>query len=484
MVLHSGELKQREKKTMKKTVGRIMSLLMIFSFAVGQTAFADEAQHMSLLEQMQNQMSELQKTVAAQKTEIQALKTRGPSIEVAPSGVESPKINEDDFKKQFDKNLKDKIGDSDKWLKDLKAKGDIRMRYEPANNTRATSADVNRFRFRLRWGLEKKFNDEFKAGFRLASGGTTDPTSTNQSFDSAFANKTITIDQAYAIYNPEWARMGPICDVEIGVGKVANPLSDVHSWLSWDSDVTPEGIYEKVTSRLFKTENLSTDVEFLGTQFVINESSRRSNVDGDAEFFGFSGGIRNKFTHENLQHPIDLRHHINYEFSRGIGKVGTATATSYSIDGVNMRTNDLYTGVNTGDLGVLSFYHELGWKIDPLPKFKLSFEHGQNTQAHMDNAHERHFYVVNAKIGSAKKKGEWELGYTYGHLEKNSTFSVWTDSDFGFTNRKGSVIKAGYALTDFLTLNGSAFFTQNIIDAGSNSPNAQQLYQVDLVWKF
>ncbi|OQA55708.1 MAG: hypothetical protein BWY42_01372 [Candidatus Omnitrophica bacterium ADurb.Bin277] len=469
---------------MKKTFLRMISWLMIFSFAVSQTLFADEAQLMSMVNDLQKQMSELQSTIAAQKSEIQALKTQGAGIQMAAGGVEAPKIDEDAFKAQFDKNLKKKIGDSDKWLNGLKSKGDIRMRYEPANNTRATSADVNRFRFRLRWGLEKEFNDEFKAGFRLASGGTTDPTSTNQSFDSAFANKTITIDQAYAIYNPKWALVGPICDVEFGVGKVANPLSDVHSWLSWDSDVTPEGLYEKVTSRLFKTENLSTDIEFLGTQFIINESSARNNINGDAEFFGFSGGIRNKFTHENLQHPIDLRHHINYEFSRGIGKVGTATATSYSIDGVNMRNNDLFTGVNTGDLGVLSFYHELGWKIDPLPKFKLSFEHGQNTQAHMDNAHERHFYVVNAKIGSAKKKGEWELGYTYGHLEKNSTFSVWTDSDFGFTNRKGSVIKAGYGLTDFLTLNGSAFFTQNVIDAGSNSPNAQQLYQVDLVWKF
>lgn len=469
---------------MKKTVKRIMGLLMIFSFAVGQTAFADEAQLMSLLQQMQKQMSELQETVASQKTEIQALKTRGPSIEIAPSGVESPQISEDDFKEQFGKNLKDKIGDSDKWLKGLKAKGDIRMRYEPASNSRATSADVNRFRFRLRWGLEKEFNDEFRAGFRLASGGTTDPTSTNQSFDSAFANKTITIDQAYAIYNPQWALIGPISDVEIGVGKVANPLSDIHSWLTWDGDVTPEGLYQKVTSRLLKTEHLSTDVEFLGTQFIINETSTRNNTNGDAEFFGFSGGIRNKFTHEDLQYPIDLRHHLNYEFSRGIGKAGTATATSYSIDGVNMRTNDLFTGVNTGDLGVLSFYHELGWRIDPLPKFKVFFEHGQNTQAHMENAHERHFYVTGAKIGSAKKKGDWELGYTYGHLEKNSTFSVWADSDFGFTNRKGSVIKAGYGLTDFLTLNGSAFFTQNIIDAGSSSPAAQQLYQIDLVWKF
>ncbi len=462
----------------------MISLAMISLFAISQTAFADEAQLMKMVSEMQKQMTDLQSTVAMQKAEISALKTQGPKIQMAAGGVEAPAIDEEAFKAQFDKNLKGKIGESDKWLKDLKFKGDLRMRFEPAHNTRATTADVNRFRFRLRYGFEKKFSDEFRAGFMMASGSTTDPTSTNQSFDSAFANKTITIDKAYAIYNPKWALIGPISDVEIGVGKVENPLTQVHSWLTWDGDVTPEGIYEKTSARLFKTENLTTDIEGLAGQWIINENATRGANLGDAELFTFSGGLVNKFTHENLKNPITLKNYVNYEFSRGIGKVGTPTATSYSIDGVNMRTNDLYTVINTGDLGVLSFYNELSWKIDPLPKFKLFYEYGQNTKAHMQNDRERHLYVVGAKLGSAKKKGEWELGYTYGHLEKNSTFSVWADSDFGFTNRKGSVVKAGYALTDYLTLNGAGFFTQNIIDSTNNSPSAQQLFQLDLVWKF
>jgi peptidoglycan hydrolase CwlO-like protein len=68
---------------MKKSILRLISLFMIFSFVASQTAFADEAQLMDMLKQMQKQMTELQSTVAMQKAEIQALKTKGPSIQMA-----------------------------------------------------------------------------------------------------------------------------------------------------------------------------------------------------------------------------------------------------------------------------------------------------------------------------------------------------------------------------------------------------------------
>ena len=473
---------------MKKKLLGMMSLFMVFSFIGGQTAFADEAQLMDMVTQMQKQMADLQSTVMAQRNEIQALKTQGPAIQMASGGVEAPAMSEEEFKKAFDSNLKDKIGGADKWLKDLKFKGDFRMRYEAANNTRASTGtgpgtpDVNRFRFRLRYGFEKMFSDEFKVGFRLASGSTNDPSSTNQTLTGAFGNKTITIDEAYAIYNPKWALIGPISDVEIGVGKMANPLADVHSWVTWDGDITPEGLYEKATVRLLKTENLTTDLDLLATQFVINESDSTSGR--DSEFFGFSAGLHNKITGENLKNPIDLRNYINYELTRDFANVAQAGVITGA---PNMRNNSFSDRYNPGDFGILSFYHEVGWKIDPLPKFKVFFEHGANTQDHMNLDQQRYFYVAGAKLGSAKKKGEWELGYTYGYLQANSTVSLWADSDFGFTNRKGSVIKAGYALTDFLTLNAAAFYTQNVVDSitgGNGSPSAKQLYQLDLVWKF
>lgn len=458
---------------MKQRITIFTLACFVFSiFLQAGPAMAQEPDLANLVRALQKQMSDLQAIVQAQNSELQVLKA---DIKMSPSGVEAaqnPPMTEAEFKDHLHKAT----GGADKWLDGLKFKGDVRMRFEPTSNSRATASDVNRFRFRLRFGFEKIFNEEWKAGFRLASGGTTDPTSTNQTFDNAFANKTITIDRAYGIYTPQWALRGPINNVEIGVGKVENPLSDVHSWLVWDGDVTPEGLYEKASVRLLETKHVTTDLECLGTQFIINEGNGNS---ADAELFGFSFGLRNKFTHEKLKHPIEFRTYANYELSRDFANV----AQNGLLGGVNTRNNYFTNGNNTGDLGVLSFYHELGWKIDPLPKFKLFFEHGQNTDAHMSKDQYRHLWVAGAKIGKAKKKGDWELSYTYGWLEANSTFSVWADSDFGFTDRRGSVFKAGYAVTDFLTLNGSAFFT-NAIDTSARGDNDQRLFQVDLVWKF
>jgi len=268
----------------------MMTLLVCFYlFRFSTTAKAEDANVIGMLQNLQKQMFELQTIVMAQKAEIDELKARGAGIQmgsgaVSPEGVSS--MSEGEFKER----LSHATGGANKWLENLHFNGDIRMRYEPTENSRSTTNDVNRFRFRLRYGLEKIFNGEWKAGFRLASGAVNDPTSTNQTMEGAFTNKTITIDQAYAIYTPKWALIGPISDAEIGIGKVGNPLSDVHSWLTWDGDVTPEGLYEKVSAQLLKTNHLSTSIDFLATQFLIDEGNAPH---GDAELYGFSAGLRN-----------------------------------------------------------------------------------------------------------------------------------------------------------------------------------------------
>ena len=75
---------------MKKSLLRMASLFMVSLFVVSQTAFADEAQLMDMVKNMQKQMNELQTTVMSQKNEILsqkneilALKTGGGSIKIA-----------------------------------------------------------------------------------------------------------------------------------------------------------------------------------------------------------------------------------------------------------------------------------------------------------------------------------------------------------------------------------------------------------------
>ena len=92
------------------------------------------------------------------------------------------------------------------WIKNMKFSGDLRLRYdmlerEPLESSTAPDIARNRGRFRLRLGAETQILDDVKVGFGLASGNG-NPRSTNQTFDSEFLKKPVTIDYAFAEYKP------------------------------------------------------------------------------------------------------------------------------------------------------------------------------------------------------------------------------------------------------------------------------------------
>ncbi len=76
------------------------------------------------------------------------------------------------------------------WLAGLRFYGDLLLRYEAINYSGDTK-DINRGRFRLRFGVEKQVADELLLGFRLASGSNNDPTSANQTFTDDFSKKDV-----------------------------------------------------------------------------------------------------------------------------------------------------------------------------------------------------------------------------------------------------------------------------------------------------
>ncbi len=335
--------------------------------------------------------------------------------------------------------------------------------------------DRNRFRFRLRYGFEKKFSDEFLVGFMMASGNNNDPTSTNQTFEDGFSKKSIWIDKAFATYNPKWALVGPIKKAEVTVGKFENPFKVSSSWLTWDSDTNPEGLYERGTLKLLKTDGLDTDLDLLAAQFVVDEDENGTEM--DHELYGFRVGLLNKINTPMLKDPIGLNSYITYY---------VANHYAHSLAGYNLQ--NFYE--SSGDPRILQFYNELEFKVDPLPKSKLFLDVLKNTSSSnmtsTTNSMKGGYdfgWVLGAQVGSAKKKGEWEAGYTYGYLEDNCFFSTWMDSDFGHSGRLGSVVKAGYGLTDYLTLNAAAFFT-DFVDNSVRGTRDDKMFQVDLNWKF
>ncbi len=146
--------------------------------------------------------------------------------------------------------------------------GDLRLRHESFLNDSEIAArnrDRHRQRFRLRVGSTIKV-DQFLVGIQLAS-GTGEQTSTNQSFDNLFSQKSIWIQQAYVQWKAaQW--------LALTAGKMPNPFLRFYSSdVVWDDDVTPEGFAESLTFKL-----TDTIVVFVNAgQFVLDEDSADNN---------------------------------------------------------------------------------------------------------------------------------------------------------------------------------------------------------------
>lgn len=485
---------------------RLASVLIACLMFCSSPAFAEDTQLIEMIKNMQKQMSALESTVMAQKAEIQALKAGGGgSIQMSQGGVEAtPPMSEAEFKQR----LSDATGGSDKWLKDLKFKGDLRLRYEAFQNTSGAiteNDDRNRFRYRLRFGWEKKFNDQMNVGFYLASGegpttsGTTagssalnsDPTSTNTSLDGDFNFKPIYIEKVFATYTPDWAKIGPVEKLNITAGKMDNPFEKGSSDILWDRDVKPEGIYEKVDFKVLDTSNFDLKGYLTAGQFVLDEDSNTSGG-GDANLFAFQLGMNPVLYTDLMERPIDLLSSVSY-YSFG----DYATGSNFMVGGVSLaRGNPLVPGSTTqlaaGEFQLWEIYNELsfypyGIPVRPYFDWIANIGNKANNRMNVPGRTDSDAWAIGIKVGSLNKKNDWEVGYAYKWIGANAV-PGFNDSDFGYaghSGKRGSVIKAGYQLTDYLTLNGSLFFINNL-NAGTGGiiDQEQRRFQIDMNWKF
>ena len=74
----------------------------------------------------------------------------------------------------------------------------------------------------------------------------------------------------------------------------------------------------------------------------------------------------------------------------------------------------------------------------------------------MANHNEKFGYVLSAKLGKLKNKGDWLLGYYYAHIEQFSVNASFAQDDWvrwgssfqtDSSDLEGHEIRAGYALT-------------------------------------
>lgn len=472
--------------------------LCFFALASISNVWADESmigKLQSMIEDMQKSMASMQRTIDQQNVKIRSLENREPQVEIKKkSAGHGSAVGSGFTQGDFDKMLAKKIGDSDKWLKDLKFKSDLRLRYEAFefdSGHPSESDDRNRFRYRLRFGFEKKLTDEFMAGFELVSGEATngqnvDPTSTNTTFDNLFNFKDIFIGKAFATYTPKWAVVGPIEKVTITGGKMSNPFEKGSSDLVWDRDVTPEGAAEKIDVRLVDTEDLKVKAYGLFGQFILDEDSAASN-NADAELFAFQAGLDTKLATPLFEKPVGWFSAFSWYSYSDYTNVSNFMVGTTSLARGNSNFVGSAAELDAGDFEVLELYNELTFEPFADIPIKPFFDIATNVQNESQQNDEGWAWAFGGKIGEAKKKGGWEASYTYKKIENDSVAGAFNDSDFGLghSGKRGSQFKLAYALTDNIQLGAAAFFVNNLATGtGSVRDEEQRRFQVDMAYKF
>jgi len=441
---------------------------------------------------------------------------------------------------QTPQDMSNRIGNLEDRLKNFGPfafSGDIRLRDEPIFGGPANqSLDQNRERFRLRFNVSAKLNEDFAGGFSLASGDINDPTSTNQTVGDFYSRKAIGIDKAYLDYTPH-----QFSSLTLIGGKFAYPWYNTE--LTWDKDLNPEGVAETLAFNLNSTPLLKK-IAFVGFELpftqvagvsLTNQSSVASVVYGGqiqtqwqlAPWlkFGAYTGFYNyhnadpialalaKASAKNPQTPLT-----------GLLPLGTGNTVQNSIT-TTTATNEVTTGGTSFPTGVTTitnaqFASKFGL-FDSIARFDVKTasdkwpiafigDYVQNTEACANednilaapantatihysqstnfacNSRQRRGYWGEAQVGRGQKKGDWQFDYTRMFIEREAVLSNFDYSDIrqgsNVTEHRAMVI---YQVQSNVQLSFTGLFGRPLNFDGTKPPeDFLKRYQLDVVYTF
>ncbi|MEI8344548.1 MAG: putative porin [Candidatus Omnitrophota bacterium] len=430
---------------------------------------------MSMLENMKQQMTQMQSTINQQSVKIQQLESKKVIETPQPAVAMAAPAQLSDA--DWQKGIKDNIGDVIPWLKGAKIGGDFRMRWESFDydkihdpmETGSLDRTQNRFRIRLRWGFEKQLTEEWTTGFRLATGDVTDVTSTNTTLTNNFAMKNILVDRAFAKYTPNSLKdYGMLKGLTVGVGKFENPFLRYSTTIMWDADVVPEGAYEQANIQWYSDEMNQVNSVLTAGQFITAEGTAQN---ADTEIYGAQGSLTWSTYMFNSDLPVDVTTAISYYDYPGYGYT-TGNNTLAAPAGSFLNTNTYALDAPR----VIDSYNELGFYVDRTPvALWYDWAHNCNDVSQRvlatNSVHDDvDAWGLGIKAGKIKKKGDIEGFYGYYVVGANAVVSAFNDSDFGgpsgkgFSNRRGHKFGLAYSLAKDVTLNWTAYMVEpNIV---------------------
>jgi hypothetical protein len=366
-------------------------------------------------------------------------------------------VLDDSQKKELAKDL------LPKWIQNTVIKGDVRTRYQYEKKD-SSSHERNRGRVRYRLGFESKIGDQFKAGGRLAS-GSSDPRSTNQTFESSFQTPDIRLDTAYGIWSP-------VSNVSAAFGKFERKG---YLWapadMLWDGDVNPEGVSLNLKGPVFDLAEgyLNTGL------WVLDENGASADTDPFMKYV--QAGV--KLGEDNLTANLAAIYYMfegvrDHALDHCAGTNTGVSSASSSCSGALLYDYDS-VGIS-GEAGISNLLYDI-----PVQYAGIIGDAILNIS---DDVQKNKGWALGFKVGNKKvsKKHDWQAKYLYAKLEADAFPDVFPDSDRfgGKTDVKGHEVAFEYVMADNVIL-GLDYYRSERLD---NSTDKEDLFQADVVLKF
>jgi hypothetical protein len=364
--------------------------------------------------------------------------------------------------------------------------GDLRVRHEsifgggPADGS--PGQDRHRERYRLRFNVNAKLNDEISGGFSLASGDVGDPISTNSTESGFFTRKPIAVDRAFATYRPKYFQ-----PFSVTAGKFA------YTWyrteLTFDNDINVEGSSQQVIWNW--QDHLLSHFGVIGFELPLFEVSGGpdSSILGGQVQTGWNLLPGVKATADAAFYDYQDPNTIAQNQTNGNGFATQGTPTGQG------GTYGFSAAALTNSFGVIAGARQFGSKFGILDTiFQLDFDTGlkrfpvtalfnfaQNTRACQNVAafvaagvpiacdpRSRQAYWAEAQFGQTKNKGDIRVGYTFARIEREAVVAAFVASDIRQpTNVAQHRIEGAYQLYPNVVFNATAFIGRQLVTAES-----------------
>ena len=443
-----------------------------------------------------------------------------------------------------------KMADS---IKGMQLYGDLRFRYEyrgVANAQRPPNYIGNwpgvysreRMRYAFRFGVRGDLFDDFSYGVRLetsnnprspwdtfgnnSTGGSATPSDKNSS--------GIYLGQAFLNYHPEgW--------YEMTVGRMPMPLYTTP--MVWDSDINPEGAFEKIK---YTINDVDLFMDFAQFDYQ-NPNSATQIPSSDVFILAWQAGANVRLSKGMsfkvapvLYNYTGVGGSVNPNSTAGVGNglhspfvgQGSPTGSNVGVPGGGGVYGYNQQGIN--NLLILEIPGEFDFKIEKTPlgtlqarlfgDFAYNFQGGSRAAAAyktdpaafpglngpmsgQDKAYQAGIGIGTAGpvygptqglvYGSTSKKNTWEARFYWQHIEQYALDVNLIDSDFfeGRANLQGFYSAFAYSFTDAIigTIRyGYASQINNKLGTGGNNLDIPginpiknyNLLQLDLTWRF